>query len=40
MKIRNTAIIAALVALLVACNSENRAGQPETETTGTVQSEQ
>jgi putative membrane protein len=39
MHIRNVAL-AATLALLVACGSENRTGQPETDTTGSVQSVQ
>ena len=39
MKIRVLAIAAVIVAL-VACHREDRTGQPETDTTGTVQSEQ
>ena len=40
MKIRNMTITASLVVFLIACGRENRAGQPETDTTGSVQSEQ
>ncbi|MFL6244934.1 MAG: DUF4142 domain-containing protein [Thermoanaerobaculia bacterium] len=38
MNIRNAAIAATLAVLLVACSRENQTGQPETETTGSVQS--
>jgi putative membrane protein len=40
MKIRNVALAASLVVFLGACDREDRTGQPETETTGSVQSEQ
>lgn len=40
MKIRNVTLAASLVALFIACGRENRTGQPETDTTGSVQSEQ
>lgn len=39
MKIRNVALAASLV-LFIACDREDRTGQPETDTTGSVQSEQ
>lgn len=39
MNTKNLALVAAL-AVLIACGRENRTGQPETDTTGTVQSEQ
>ncbi len=37
---KHTWIAAACIALLAACGSENRSGQPETDTTGSVQSNQ
>jgi putative membrane protein len=37
---KHTWIAAACLALLAACGSENRSGQPETDTTGSVQSNQ
>jgi putative membrane protein len=40
MKFRNVAVAMSLATLLVACDREDRTGQPETETTGSVQSEQ
>lgn len=40
MKFRNVAVAMSLAALLAACDREDRTGQPETETTGSVQSEQ
>lgn len=40
MNIRNVALAASLAVLLVACGKENRTGQPETDTTGSVQSMQ
>lgn len=40
MKIRNVALAASLAVLLIACGRENRTGQPETDTTGNIQSEQ
>ncbi|MDP9192827.1 MAG: DUF4142 domain-containing protein [Acidobacteriota bacterium] len=40
MKIRNVALAASLAMLIGACDREDRTGQPETETTGSVQSEQ
>jgi putative membrane protein len=39
MKIKNVALVA-LFATLIACGRENQTGQPETDTTGSVQSEQ
>ncbi len=38
MQIRNVALAASLAVLLVACGRENQSGQPETDTTGDVQS--
>lgn len=40
MKIRNVALAASLAAMLIACGREDRTGQPETETTGSIQSVQ
>jgi putative membrane protein len=40
MKLRNVAIALSLAVLPVACDREDRTGRPETETTGSVQSEQ
>ena len=40
MTFRNVAVAMSLAALVVACDREDRTGQPETETTGSVQSEQ
>jgi putative membrane protein len=40
MNIRNVALAASLAVLLLACGKENRTGQPETDTTGSVQSVQ
>jgi putative membrane protein len=40
MKFRNVAVALSLATVLVACDREDRTGQPETETTGSVQSEQ
>ncbi len=40
MKFKNVAVAMSLAALLAACDREDRTGQPETETTGSVQSEQ
>ena len=40
MKFRNVVLAAALVVLFTACDREDRTGRPETETTGSVQSEQ
>jgi putative membrane protein len=40
MKIINVALAVFLAALLIACGKENRTGQPETDTTGSVQSAQ
>ena len=40
MKFRNVAVAISLATFLVACDREDRTGQPETETTGSVQSEQ
>jgi len=40
MKFRNVVLAASLVVLFNACDREDRTGRPETETTGSVQSEQ
>lgn len=40
MKFRNVAVAMSLAAFLEACDREDRTGQPETETTGSIQSEQ
>jgi putative membrane protein len=38
MKFTNVALAASLAVLLMACKAEDRSGQPETDTTGSVQS--
>lgn len=40
MKLTNVALAASLAVSLIACKPEDRSGQPETDTTGSVQSEQ
>jgi putative membrane protein len=40
MKLTNVALAASLAVLLVSCKSENHSGQPETDTTGSVQAVQ
>jgi putative membrane protein len=40
MKFRNVAVAIALTFLVTACDREDRTGRPETETTGSIQSEQ
>jgi putative membrane protein len=40
MKFRNVAVAISLTLLVTACDREDRTGRPETETTGSIQSEQ
>ena len=40
MKFRNVAIAISLALFITACDREDRTGRPETETTGSIQSEQ
>jgi putative membrane protein len=40
MKFRNVAVAISLTLLVAACDREDRTGRPETETTGSIQSEQ